>query len=123
MIKQIDRVKTDLSNQVTEFQRHGKPICVAVIGINHAEHTVSYEKDRPTPTTGKGGFKHPCQEAPEAERRLLAEVASKFDEFLVLRFKATNEGSFPFEWVNYKATRMDYAAILTRVSATYQQRF
>jgi hypothetical protein len=123
MIKQIDRVKTDLRNQVSEFKRHGNPVCVAVIGINQAPHTVSYEKDRPTPTTGKSGFKHPFQEAPDAERRLLADVAAEFDEFLVLRFKATNEGSFPFEWANYAETRLDYAAVLSRISATYQLRF
>ena len=124
MIKQIDRVINDLRNQVTQFRRGGgNPICIAVLGINRADHTVGYEGQRPFPTTGKGGFLHPCQEAPEAERRLRAQAASEFDEFLVLSFKATNEGSFPFEWVNYKETRLDYAAVLSRISSRYQQRF
>jgi len=96
MIKQIDRVINDLRNQVVQFRRGGgHPICVAVIGINHAESTVGYEGDRPFPTTGKQGFLHPFQEAPEAERRLRTEVASEFDEFVVLRFKATNAPPTP----------------------------
>ena len=124
MIKQIDRVINDLRNQVVQFKRGGgNPICVAVIGINQADRTVGYEGDRPFPTTGKAGFLHPCQEAPEAERRLRSEVASDFDEFLVLRFKATNTPPYPFEWANYDDTRLDYAAALSRISARYQQRF
>lgn len=64
MIKQIDRVINDLRNQVVQFRRGGgNPICVAVIGINRAESTVSFEGDRPFPTTGKQGFVHPYQEA------------------------------------------------------------
>jgi hypothetical protein len=124
MIKQIDRVINDLRNQVVQF-RHGggNPICIAVVGINQAESTIGYEGDRPFPTTGKQGFLHPCQEAPEAERRLRAAAAPEFDEFIVLRFKATNAPPFPFEWVNYDETRLDYAAALSRISARYQQRF
>lgn len=124
MIKQIDRVINDLRNQVVQFKRGGgNPICVAVIGINQAESTVGYEGDRPFPTTGKQGFVHPYQEAPEAERRLRAAAAPDFDEFLVLRFKATNAPPHPFEWVDYNETRLDYAAVLSRISARYQQRF
>ena len=78
MIKQIDRVINDLRNQVAQFRRGGgQPITVAVVGINCAAHTVSHEGDRPFPTTGSGGFLHPYQEAPEAERRLRAEAASR----------------------------------------------
>jgi len=124
MIKQIDRVINDLRNQVAQFKRGGgNPICVAIVGINQAEHTVGYEGDRPFPTTGKNGFLHPCQEAAAAERRLRADAAAEFDEFLVLRFKATNEPPYPFEWADYTETRLDYAAALSRISARYQQRF
>lgn len=124
MIKQIDRVVNDLRNQVTQFKRGGgHPICVAVVGINCADHTTGYEGDRPFPTTGRAGFLHPCQEAPEAERRLRAQAAGEFDEFLILRFRAANEVPFPFEWVDFKETRLDYGAALARISATYQQRF
>ena len=124
MIKQIDRVMNDLRNQAAQFKRGGgNPICIAVIGINQAEYTVGYEGDRPFPTTGHGGFLHPFQEAHEAERRLRVEAAPDFDEFLVLRFKATNAPPFPFEWVDFKETRLDYAAVLSRICARYQQRF
>ena len=124
MIKQIDRVKNDLYHQIFEFKPGGgSPICVAVIGINQAETTIGYEGYRPWPTTGKGSFLHPFQEAPEAERRLRAEAQPEFDEFLALRFKATNAPHYPCEWVNYSETRMDYAAALSRISARYQQRF
>jgi len=124
MIKQIDRVINDLRNQVTQFKRGGgNPICVAVIGINQADHTIGYEGDRPFPTTGKDGFLHPCQEAQAAERRLRGEASPEFDEFLVLRFKATNRPPYEFEWADYNDTRLDYAAALSRISARYQQRF
>lgn len=124
MIKQIDRVINDLRNQVTQFKRGGgHPICVAVVGINQAGSTVGYEGSRTFPTTGKQGFLHPFQEAPDAERRLLVEAAPDFDEFLVLRFKATNAPPYPFEWVRHNESRLDYAAALSRISARYQQRF
>ena len=124
MIKQIDRVINDLRNQVSQFQRGGgNPICVAIVGVNHAKRCVSYEGERAFPTTGHGGFMHPYQEAPEAERRLVADAAPAFDEFLVLRFRATNEPPYSFEWVDYKAARLDYAAALTRICSRYQQRF
>jgi hypothetical protein len=124
MIKQIDRVINDLRNQVTQFKRGGgRPICVAIVGINCADHTVGYEGERPFPTTGTAGFLHPYQEAQAAERRLREHAAAEFDEFLILRFKATNEGTFPFEWADYSETRLDYAAAIARISATYQQRF
>jgi len=124
MIKQIDRVINDLRNQVNQFQRGGgNPICVAVVGVNQAEICVSYEGDRPFPTTGKGGFPHPVQEAEEAERRLREQAQPAFDEFVILRYRATNAAPFPFEWVDYKTTRLDYAAALTRISRRYQQRF
>ena len=43
MIKQIDRVITDMKNQVTEFKtHHGKPITIGVVGINCAVTTMSY---------------------------------------------------------------------------------
>jgi hypothetical protein len=124
MIKQIDRVINDLKNQVAQFKRGGgNPICVAIVGVNQAESTVGYEGDRPFPTTGKDGFLHPFQEAPEAERRLRSLAAPDYDEFLILPFKATNVEPYPFEWSNYNETRLDYAAALSRISALYQQRF
>jgi hypothetical protein len=124
MIKQIDRVTGDLLKQVEHFKRkRGSPICIGIVGINHAERTVGYEGDRATPTTGKGGFPHPIQEAAEAERRLRGDAAPEFDEFIFLRYRAINEAPFPFEWVDYGATRQDYAASLARISTEFEKRF
>ena len=124
MIKQIDRVISDLGSQVLHFRRGGdRPICVGIVGVNHAESVTGYEGERPFPTTGKSGFLHPYQEAPEAEKRLMLNAAPQFDVFLILKFKATNAGAYPFEWVNYDETRLDYAAALTRISALYQRTF
>jgi hypothetical protein len=124
MIKQIDRVKSDLAHQSQQFRyRSGssKPICVAIVGINHAAVTTGYEGQRSYRTDG-GKFKHPIQEAAEATLRLRS-VAEKYDEFLILKFRATNEPPYPFEWVSERDTYLDYAAALTRISREYQQRF
>jgi hypothetical protein len=123
MIKQIDRVITDLKNQADAFKRGGgTPICVGIVGINCARETTSYEKDREYRTDGKH-HKHPYQEAAEAERRLRDLVEQYFDDFLVLRYIAANVAPFAFEWVDYQSTMLDYGAILTRISRKYDQRF
>jgi hypothetical protein len=123
MIKQIDRVENDLRNQVLEFKKGGSnPVTVGIVGINHADRYVSFEGDRIWPTTGRSGHLHPSQEAEEAEARLTAHVAASFTEFLLLRYKATNEDPFPFSWVDWEQTRLDYAAALTRISRLFQQR-
>lgn len=123
MIKQIDRVMTDLQNQRREFETAGgNPIAVGIVGVNQAARYVSYEGKAEWPT-GVPGHKHPVQEAAEAERRLLSRVASDFDEFLVLRFRATNEPPHAFEWVDEGQTNMDYGAVLTRILRKYEVRF
>ena len=123
MIKQIDRVMTDLQNQRRQFlTAGGNPITVAVIGINCASSYVSYEGERTWPTDGRKN-KHPSQEAIEAERRLKDRVASEFDEFLILRFRAGNVEPYPFEWLDPYQTELDYGAALTRVLRKYEQRF
>jgi hypothetical protein len=124
MIKQIDRVKSDLANQVQNFKHRAgssKPICVGVVGINHADVTTGYEGDRAYRTDG-GKFKHPIQEAQQARQRL-AVVRDLYDEFLILRFKARNEEPYEFEWVNEKETRLEYGAALIRISNEYEKRF
>jgi hypothetical protein len=123
MIKQIDRVINDLRNQVVQFRRGGgHSLCIAAVGVNQADHYVSFEGDRTWPTTGKSGYLHPIQEAKEAERRLIEYAAPTYNEFLVLRYKATNEEPYPFEWVDFDETRLNYAAVLTRISSAFQQR-
>lgn len=123
MIKQIDRVGSDLTGQIDHFRRGaGTPICVGVVGINHSPYCMSYEGERQFLTDGHR-YAHPCSEAAAAERYLMAEAAPKFDEFLILRYKATNEEPYPFVWVDYGRTFNDYGAILTRISRTYDARF
>ncbi len=123
MLKQVDRVITVLKNQVEHFRRGGgAPICVAIVGINWAHEYTGYEGERLYRTDGRK-YLHPHQEAQQAARRLVGEAAPSFDEFLLLRFRATNAPPFPFEWVKHAETSADYGAILTRLSREYDRRF
>ena len=123
MLKQLGRVENDLRDQVQQFNRGANsPICIGVVGINHAEYCVSYEGDRVWRTDGVR-HKHPVQEAGVTEQRLQAAVAPKFDELVFLRYRATNDEPYLFEWVSYADTFQDYGAALTRISRTYDERF
>ncbi len=123
MIKQIDRVIGDLAKQATAFRAAGgNPVCVGIVGINHAERYVSYEGERPWPTDGRT-YKHPIQEAAGAERRLRSAVTSGFDEFLILRFRAWNDPPYRFEWIDERQAERDYGAVLTRAARKYEARF
>lgn len=122
MIKQIGRVISDLTRQVEHFRsRGGDAICIGVVGINRAPHCTTYERARPFRTDGKE-YTHPIAEADKAERRLLGEAAPAFDEFVVLRFEATNEPPFRYSWADRARTQLDYGASLVRVSQKYQSR-
>ena len=123
MIKQIDRVISDLEKQAFHFRRAGgQPICIAIVGVNHAEYTVGYEGDRAYRTDGKSN-RHPVQEATKATERLIAAVTGKFDELLILPFEATNESPYTFRWTNFADTEANYAAALVRVGREYDRRF
>ena len=124
MIKQIDRVIGDLVKQVGQFRKgSGAPICAGIVGVNHAESYVGYERDREWPTDGTSGYRHPIQEASEAESRLVQQAKPSFDEFIILRFRATNRPPYTFEWVDLRETELDYGAILTRIANEYTRRF
>lgn len=123
MIKQIDRVVGDLRKQVDQFKANGsRPISVGIVGINHASYTIGYEGDRSYRTGGSGG-PHPIQEAAEAEKRLLALAKPAFDEFIVLKYRATNDAPFDFSWVDKNSTELDYGAAIARISSEYEKRF
>jgi hypothetical protein len=123
MIKQIDRVIGDLVRQTEEFKKRGeRPICVGIVGVNFAEQYTSYEADRKFPTDGKK-YKHPIQEANEAVLRLQQRAQTHFDEFLILRFVASNVPPHPFSWIDENQTLMEYSALLTRISRDYDRRF
>jgi hypothetical protein len=118
MIKQIDRVISDLCGQSRQFKtKSPDALTVAIVGINVADRYVSFEGTHLYPTGQYGP--HPFQEAPEAERRLLASAEPCYSEFLMLPFKATNEEPFPFEWVRERDTRDRYASMLTRLLRAY----
>ena len=134
MIKQIDRVISDLVGQVGHFKHGlGNPICVGIVGINQADVCTSYEGKVTCPRCGHvfaraqitngRNHPHPSQEAAEAEARLMARARPSFGEFLILRYRATNAEPYPFEWVDYERIALDYGAILVRVSREYEVRF
>ncbi len=83
--------------------------CVAFVGINFAERYVSFEGEK-WPTDGKK-YKHPIQEAAQAEQRLKDKAQSAFNEFQILQFRATNAKPFPFEWVDLARTEMEYSSV------------
>ncbi len=123
MIKQIDRVGSDLRGQAQHFLRGGgNPISVGIVGINNAARYTSYEGDRSYPTDGQKE-KHPFQEAQAAMARLKKEAEQSFTHFLVLHFRATNAEPYPFEWVDNAGTVADYGAMLVRISREYDRRF
>jgi hypothetical protein len=123
MIKQIDRVIGDLQKQVGHFRRGGgDPIAVAIIGINQAPYTVGFEGERQIRTDGRNN-RHPFQEAQEAERRLIQDAKPYFDEFIILRYSATNDPPYLFQWANLQDTQEEYGAALVRISANYDRRF
>lgn len=122
MIKQIDRVKTDLINQVRQFRRSdARAVTAAIVGVNHATVYRSFEGTREFVTDG-GKYKHPIQEAAAAIRHV-EELRPELDEVLILPYDATNLDPFPFAWVSEQATRQDYGAFLVRLSRDYEQRF
>lgn len=124
MIKQIDRVVNDLEKQVRNWQRVSPQVAsLAVIGVNHADRAVGYEGDRVFPTDGRS-HKHPIQEAAAAEQHLRARVVEQgiYDEVLLLRYRATNEPPYPFEWVDERQSEQLYRAALIRLSQMLERR-
>jgi hypothetical protein len=124
MMKQIDRVCSDLRNQHAVFRRiDDRCITVGLVGINHAPEYVSYEGSRRFATTGTHGFVHPAREASAAALALQDEVANTFDYFLILRFTATNSPPYLFQGVDPTGLARDYGAMLVRISKSYDERF
>jgi hypothetical protein len=118
MIKQIDRVISDLCGQAHHFKtKSPEAITVGIVGLNLAPSYTSYESERAYPTGAYGP--HPVVEAPEAERRLRESAEPCFSEFLILPFKATNVSPYPFQWANLERTRDSYAAALSRLLRRY----
>ncbi len=121
MIKQIDRVISDLCGQARQFRtKSPDAITIGIVGINTADNYISYEGSRAYPTGQYGP--HPRQEALEAERRLRGVAEPCFDEFIVLPFAATNSSPYPFEWADLTSTQDRYSSMLLRISREYDRR-
>ena len=116
--KQIDRVISDLDNFALRMKTlNRKCINVAIIGINHESDYVGRE--------GKRTFKHTLreQEPTTVREKISRDLGERYDEVLVLKFKATNQKPYPFRWLDPQAVDLDYGAALTRVGERYQERF
>ena len=123
MIKQIDRVISDLRRQADQFhEKSTTAITFGIVGINFADHYVSYEGDRRYPTDGTSGNLHPIQEAHKAERELLR-AEPPYTEFIQLGFRATNEPPFDFQWIDLQRTQNNYASRLVRLLRSYETTF
>lgn len=123
MLKQIDRLTSDLCGQAKHFrEKSDDSIRVGIVAINQSAVYTSYERERSYRTDGRE-YPHPSQEASEAERRLLDTARPCYDEFIVLPFSATNEAPYPFEWVNETRLRSEYSSVLLRLSRLYERRF
>lgn len=122
-LKQIDRVISDLANQRSAFHTRGaNSIKVAIVGVNHAPVYTSYEGDRVYTTNGTSARPHPVQAANDIINRL-QQAAPLYEEFLILRFAATNANPFAFSWVNVTTAIQEYASALVRISNLYDSRF
>lgn len=121
MIKQIDRVISDLCGQAKSFrEKSPHAVSVGLVGVNHAEEYVSFEGRRRYKTRGDSDQPHPVQEAAEASRRLRTDADGCFDEFLVLPFIATNARPYEFAWVERRHTEDAYGAMLLRLLRRYE---
>lgn len=120
MIKQIDRVQGDLEKQADVFKgKNHRAITVALVAVNHAEQTTSYEGEREFIARGSAA---PSVEGPKAISRL-GDLGRKYDEMMYLRFKITNVYPFPFDWMDFGETNQQYGSLLLRVLRNYEARF
>jgi hypothetical protein len=119
MIKQIDRVMSDLEGQAATFRRQNpRAITVGLVGVNWSPVYTSYEGDREYPAAPP-----PAREASQAIERVQQRVTDAFDELLILSFRATNVSPYPFDWVDESQLRKEYSAALLRISNEFEARF
>lgn len=121
-LKQIDRVITDLTGSAVSLKtKSPKAITVGFAAVNYSENWTGIEGTRTFPVQRKP--QKAMLESDETSRRLLELARPAFDEFMLLRFKATNQSPYPFEWLNEANTTADYAAALVRIAHEYDERF
>ena len=121
-LKQIDRVLNDLTGSATSLkEKSEQAITVGFAAVNYSEHWTGMEGTRSFPV--KRTPKRAVEASDETSRRLLEIARPAFDEFVLLKFRATNQEPFPFSWLNAAGTAADYGAALIRIAALYEKRF
>lgn len=119
LIAQVDRVINDLTKQANIFKTHNpQALRLAIVGVNYASTYTGYEGDRQFIAKSP-----PAREASDFAARLERLVAPHYNELLLIRFRATNNPPYLFEWVDLSETEQLYGSILVRLSAQYEQRF
>lgn len=121
-LKQIDRVLNDLTGSATSLrEKSPNAITVGFAAVNYSERWTGMEGNRSFPVERKP--QRALQASEETSRRLLQIARPAFDEFLLLKFRATNQEPFPFSWLNPSGIAADYGAALVRIADLYEARF
>jgi hypothetical protein len=121
-LKQIDRVLNDLTGSAASLkEKSTKAITVGFAAVNYSERWTGMEGTRSFPVERRPA--RALQESEETSRRLLELARPAFDEFLLLKFRATNQRPFPFSWLNPPGIAADYGAALVRIAGLYENRF
>jgi hypothetical protein len=119
LIAQVDRVMNDLSKQANIFATHNpSSIKVGIVGVNFASTYTGHEGERQFVAKAP-----PAREAAEFSRRIEDKAGPQYDELLILRFQATNNPPYDFNWVNAQETEQLYGSALVRICAEYDRRF
>lgn len=121
-LKQIDRVLTDLTGSAATLkEKSAQAITVGFAAVNYSERWTGMEGTRSFPVERTP--KRALEASEETSRRLLQVARPAFDEFVLLKFKATNQEPLPFSWMNAKGTAADYGAAVVRIADLYEKRF
>lgn len=121
-LKQIDRVLNDLVGSAASLkEKSTNAITVGFAAVNYSERWTGIEGTRSFPVVRKPTRAQ--QESEETSRRLLQIARPAFDEFLLLKFRATNQDPFPFSWLDPSGMASDYGAALVRIADLYDKRF
>jgi hypothetical protein len=121
-LKQIDRVLQDLTGSAVSLkEKSANAITIGFAAVNYSEQWTGMEGTRSFPVVRKPH--RALQESEETVRRLYEVARPVFDELVVLRFKATNQELFPFEWLNPSGVASDYGAAVVRIADLYERRF
>lgn len=102
-------------------EKSANAITVGFAAVNYSERWTGMEGTRSFPVERTP--KRALAASDETSRRLLEIARPAFDEFVLLRFRATNQEPFPFSWLNATGTAADYGAALVRIAALYEKRF